>query len=172
MDITPPLKATRFSQLKPGELFIYPDATASAVALAAADPARDGDMVMIPLGPVVPREMVARIMEPRHMDVLSFGTEYEVRLPADPAGWSVDVPPAAKPCFVLSAQGLYLRANFHPDPASFKACYVDMKDGRILASERRINCEFLIPRGISGFATEWTLLTKESEPRAILSARS
>lgn len=84
-------------------------------------------------------------------------------------GWSVDVPPAEEPCFVLSAQSLYLRANFDPNPAGFKACYVDMKDGRILASGERIDCAFLIPRGISGYATEWALLTKESEPRVILS---
>ena len=129
-------------------------------------------MFMIPLGLAVPREMVARIEAPRQMDVLSFGTDYEVRLPADPAGWSVDVPPAEKVCFVLSAQGLYLRANFSPNPAGFKACYVDMKDGRILASANRIDSAFLIPRNIAGYATEWALLTKETEPRTILSSRS
>jgi predicted peptidase len=121
------------------------------------------------LGPGLPREMVARIVDPRQMDVPSFGTDYEVRLPADPGGWSIDVPSAEKPCFVLSPQGLYLRANFDANPAGFKACYVDMKDGRILASSKRIDSELLIPRGISGYATEWALLTKESEPRAILS---
>jgi hypothetical protein len=171
VNITPVLTATRFSQLKPGELFIFASETASAVALTVADPTSDGDVFMVPLGPAAPREMVARIVAPRQMDVLSFGTDYEVRLPADPAGWSVDVPPAEKLCFVLCAQGLYLRANFDPNPAGFKACYVDMKDGRILASADRIDSAFLIPRGISGYAIEWTLLTKESEPRAILASR-
>ncbi len=170
MDITPVLTTTRFSQLKPGELFIFPNDTASAVALAVADPTRDGDMVMIPLGPALPREMVARIADPPRMDVLSFGTDYEVRLPAGPAGWSVDVPPAEPPCFVLFAQGLYLRANFDPNPAGFKACYVGMKDGRILASGKRIDSAFVTPRGISGYAAKWALLTKEREPRVILSS--
>jgi hypothetical protein len=169
MDITPVLTATRFSQLKPGELFIFPDDTASGVALAATDPARDGDMVMIPLGPGLSREKVARVMDPRQMDVLSFGTDYEVRLPAEPGGWSVDVPPVEKVCFVLSAESLYLRANYDANSARFKACYVDMKDGRILASSKRINSEFLTPRNISGYAAEWSLLTKETEPRVILS---
>ena len=50
MEITPALRATRCSQLKPGELFIFPNGAASAVALAAADPTRDGDMVIISLG--------------------------------------------------------------------------------------------------------------------------
>jgi hypothetical protein len=50
MEITSPtLRATRFSQLKPGELFMFALKSASAVALAAADPTKDGDMVMAPL---------------------------------------------------------------------------------------------------------------------------
>jgi hypothetical protein len=74
MEITPTLRASRFSQLKPGELFIFANKSASAVGLATADPTRDGDMVMIPLGPGLPREMVARILDSQQMDVLSFGT--------------------------------------------------------------------------------------------------
>ena len=50
MEINPALRATRCSQLKPGELFIFLNGSASAVPLAAADPTRDGDMVINPLG--------------------------------------------------------------------------------------------------------------------------
>jgi hypothetical protein len=35
--MTPNLRATRFSQLKPGELFLFTDDSVYAVALAAAD---------------------------------------------------------------------------------------------------------------------------------------
>lgn len=172
MEITPALRATRFSQLKAGELFIFPNGPASAVALAAADPTRDGDMVMIPLGPGLRPEMVARIMEPQHSDVLSFGTDYEVRLPAAPRGWSIEMPPAEKPCFILTAgpsdQKLFLRANFSPD-AEFRPCYIDMKEGRILASASQLRPAFLIPPNIFGYAVEWALLTRESKPRVILS---
>ena len=62
-----------------------------------------------------------------------------------------------------------MTANFLPVPPSFKACYIDMKDGKILASAQKIGAEFLTPRGISGYAVEWALLTKEVEPRVILS---
>ena len=37
MEMTPNLRATRFSQLKPGELFLFPDDSVYAVVLAAAD---------------------------------------------------------------------------------------------------------------------------------------
>jgi hypothetical protein len=172
MEITPAFKATRFAQLKQGELFIFSSESVSAVGLAAKDPARDGDMVMIPLGPALAPEMVARIVDGQHTAVVSFGAEYIVQLPSHAGGWSAEGPPPEKPCFVLSSQGsdpsqqkLYLRANFAPPGVGFKPCYVDMKDGRILAP----GGQYVAPPGISGYAIEWALLTKETEPRVILS---
>lgn len=79
--MTPNLRATRFSQLKPGELFLFPDDSVYAVALAAADPV-EGEMVMIPLGPA--REKAGRLANPVQMSVLSLGNDYELRLPAQP----------------------------------------------------------------------------------------
>ena len=173
MEITPTLRATRFAQLKAGELFIFSNNSASAVALAVADPAQDGDMGMIPLGPALAPEMAARIVgAPGHMAVVSFGGEYIVQLPSHAGGWSAEVPPPQKPCFVLSSQGLdpspqkiYLRTNFAPPGGGFRPCYVDIKDGRILAS----GSQYVMPPGISGYAIEWALLTKEVEPRVIVS---
>jgi hypothetical protein len=132
-------------------------------------------MVMVPLGPALPREMVERILGPQQMDVLSFVTDYEVRLPAHAGGWSIGAPAADKPCFVLSAQGssdqrLFLRANFSPD-AEFRPCYIDMKEGRILASTSQLRPAFLTPPSIFGYAVEWALLTKEIEPRRIILSR-
>jgi hypothetical protein len=172
MEVTPTLKATRFSQLKPGELFMFANKSSSGVALAAADPTRDGEMVMIPLGPELPLEIIVRILDSQQMDVLSFGTDYEVRLPADPRGWSIQAPPAEKPCFVLAAglsePKLFLRANFSPD-AEFRPCYIDIREGRILASTSQLRPAFLTPPSIFGYAVDWAILTKETEPRVILS---
>jgi hypothetical protein len=170
MEMTPALRATRFSQLKPGELFIFPHDSSSVVALAAADPSRDGDLCAIPLGPALPPELIARIANlAGHTGVVSYGPEFVVQLPSRPDGWPVQVPPPDKACFVLSEQGLYLRANFYPEPPGFQACFVDMKDGKILTSSEMIRPEFLTPRNICGFAAEWALLTREAEARVILS---
>jgi hypothetical protein len=170
MEITPALRATRFSQLKPGELFIFPNDSSSVVALVAADPSRDGDLCAIPLGPALPPELIGRIANlPGHTGVLSYGTEFIVQLPSHADGWPLQVPPPDKACFVLSEQGLYLRANFYPEPPGFQACFVDMKDGKILTPSERIRAEFLTPRNICGFAAEWALLTRESKARVILS---
>ena len=83
------------------------------------------------------------------------------------------MPPPDKPCFVLTAQGpldhrRLLRANFSPD-AEFRPCYIDMKEGRILASTSQTRPSYLIQPSIFGYAVEWALLTKENEPRFILS---
>jgi hypothetical protein len=137
-------------------------------------------MVMILLGATVDAEMVARIVyAPGHMPVVSFGVEDIVQLPSDAGGWAAEVPSPEKPCLVVSAQGLepsqqklYLRANFAPPGAGFKACYFDVKDGRILASPSELHRGYRTPKGISGYAVEWALLTKESEPRVILSYRT
>jgi hypothetical protein len=159
---------------------MFANNSASAVALAAADPTRDGDMVMILLGAAVDAEMVACIADaPGHMPVVSFGVEYIVQLPSHAGGWAAEVPPPGTPCIVISSQGsepsqqkLYLRVNFAPPGAGFKACYFDVKDGRILASPSQLHLGYQTPTGICGYAVEWALLTKESEPRVILSYRT
>jgi len=138
MKITPTIQATRFSQLQPGELFLLGNGAATVAALAAKDPARDGDMVMVVLGGGIAPNMVGRILDPQYMDVMSFGTDFEVRLPSRPEGWSIEPPSAEKLCVVLVASGqseqrLFLKANFSPDTV-YRPCYVDMNTGYILTA--------------------------------------
>ena len=173
MEMTPNLRATRFSQLKPGELFLFPDDSVYAVALAAADPV-EGEMVMIPLGPA--RERAGRLSNPVQMSVLSLGNDYELRLPAQPAGWSSEAPAADRLCCILSLYGPepvgktpYLRATFGAPQAEFKFCYVDVRNGQILTSREQRPSPYITPGGISGYAVEWSLLTRETKPRVILS---
>jgi hypothetical protein len=46
-----------------------------------------------------------------------------------------------------------------------------MKEGRILASTSELLPAFLTPPSIFGYAVEWAFLTKEIEPRVVLSHR-
>lgn len=76
-------------------------------------------MVMIPLGPGLRPEMAARILDPQQMDVLSFGTDYEVQLPAHAGGWFNRSSAGGHALLRPSARGpsdqrLFLRANFSP----------------------------------------------------------
>jgi len=171
--MTPNFKATRFSQLKAGDLFLFPDQSGFAVALAAADPV-EGEIVMITLGPAP--EKAGRLTTGPQENVLSLGNDYELRLPSHPAGWSVEAPPADRLCFVLSSHGPepsgqtpYLRAMFGATQTGFRFCYLDVKTGRILAFASQWPSPYVTPGGICGFAVEWSLLTKETKPRVILS---
>jgi hypothetical protein len=173
MNITPQFRATRFSQLQPGELFLFPDGSVFAVALTAMDPV-EGDMVMIPLGPAP--EKAGCLTTGPQVNVLSLGTDYELRLPSDPARWFATAPPPDRLCFVVSAHGpepsgqtVYLRAMFGAAQAGFRFCYVDVKTGRVLANPDQRPSPYPPPGGICGFAVEWSLLTKETKPRIILS---
>lgn len=173
MEITPNFRATRFSQLRPGELFLFRDGSAFAIALTAMD-AVEEERVMIPLGPA--QEKAGRLIQGSQENLLSLGTEYELRLPCHPSGWSAKAPPPDRLCFLLSAhagqpsgQSVYLRAMFGAPEAGFRFCYVDIKTGGILTISDAQPSPYVTPGGICGYAIEWSLLTKETEPRVILS---
>lgn len=173
MEFTPNLNATRFSKLEPGELFLFADNNAPVLGLAAKDPVQDNDVVTVILGGTINPNSIGRILGPRDGEVLSYGKEYVLRLPAEPQGWTVAPPEADKLCFVVCRQAsteqrLLLRANFSPDDI-FRPCYVDMKDDRILTSSSQLRPSYLIPRDFIGYAVKWSILTKETEPRVILS---
>lgn len=170
MEITPNFAAKRFSQLKPGELFLLPVDSRYAVALAAADPYEE-NMVAVLLGPG--RETAGLITGQVHANVLSIGTEYELRLPAAPSGWSANEPEGV--CFALSTSGreaseqaLFLKASFVVSPQNVLRCYIDIRSGQILVDRER-RAPYIAPTGSCGYAVEWSLFTKESKPRLILS---
>jgi len=172
MDIAPNFRATRFSQLKPGELFLVSIDSRYEVALAVADP-YEGDIVAVWLGPG--GERAGRIPRGLQANVLSLGSEYELRLPAAPSGWSADEPARDELCFALSAYGregseqtLFLRAMFLVPPQGLLRCYIDVKSGQILV-DREQRAPYIAPNGICGYAIEWSLFTKENKPRLILS---
>jgi hypothetical protein len=78
----PNFRATRFAQLKPGELFLVSIDSRYEVARAAADP-YEGDRVAVLLGPG--RERAGHIAGGIQANVLSLGSEYELRLPTAPS---------------------------------------------------------------------------------------
>jgi len=129
---------------------------------------------MIPLGPAP--ETAGRLTRGPQENVLSLGNDYELRLPSHPAGWSVEAPGTDRLCFVLSshgqapsAQSLYLRAMFGAPQIGFRFCYVDVRTGGVLAFTNRWPSQYVELGGICGYAVQWSLLTKETKPRLILS---
>ncbi len=164
--ITAPV-ATRFAQLKPGELFIFPHHAGSCVALAVGDPTDVGVTLALPLGPTLPPGMAQpTLVAPESMTVISFGTDYVLRLPCVASGWVLAEPSPDISSILLADGDTYLRANFAARSHGFRPCYIDIKRGEIQADQARR--EYTIPNGIKAFAIEWEILTIERKARVIL----
>jgi hypothetical protein len=169
MQIEPGVTVARFEQLSPGDLFIYPQGEGSFVAMKVEDPTRDGDQLMLVMGPVFPAGLTwPSLVGAPAATVISFGKEYVLRLPSDASGWAAGSPSADTHCIGVTDKGAYVRANFLPAGNGFQACYADMATGRIEARGSGRSQSFAPPPGHVAFAIAWQLVTIEKEPRVIL----
>jgi len=164
MLIAPQLAVTRFAQLRPGDLFIYPYGEDAFVALKVMAP--DGDMLFMPMGPGFPDGLTyPRLLHEPAATVISFGKDYILRLPTRPKSWRSEPPPAETHCIVMAEDGAYVRASFVPEKMGYRACYVALGSGTIATDG---SSTYSAPRGHMSFALEWEMLTQEAKPRQIL----
>jgi hypothetical protein len=162
MKIVPELIATRFEQLTPGDLFIFLIREEFYIALAAREKSEGGRNLVLILGPKFPEGTRGPTLFPwAAAAVVSFGKEYQLRLPTDPHCWSPVPPNPEQHCVLLVDNTPYFRADFVHYPGRFHTCYVRASDGMV---------EYEIPRGIVAFALEWEISTigSDSNPRSIL----
>jgi hypothetical protein len=171
MEITPALRATRFSQLKPGELFLYSHENGVPVAIAPTNPVQFGDLSIVTLGPKFPPTIDGPTIHspqnsPGHSSVLlSYGSDYVLRLPVRSQAWSSITPPAHLPCVAVAQEEVCIRTNAGPPGQEFRPCYVAPKEGKILGSgDVRKYFELRDPI----FALEWEIVTAEEKTRTIL----
>lgn len=160
--ITPKIEVTRFEQLKPGDLFICLFDEGACLALKAEDPERNGDKLILPLGPIFPAESggIPLLLSGRGVTVISFGRDYILRMPVDASGWTARMPERNKVSMMVADGNTYIRAFFDPSPDS-KPCWVRLDNGLIAYS------------GIGGipvFATSWEIVLADAydRPRVVL----
>jgi len=167
MVITPSLKSTQFSELKPGDLFFLHRTPGSHAALAVHDPKTNAKdkMLILPgprssTAPKVPTLMGAS----QQTRVVSFAKDYKLRLPCDPSAWLFTEPPAECACLVLAEDKLYIRARLDLG-GSLIQCYIGVEDGVLLGkgSER-----FAQPSGDCTYTLDWAFLTTEEDARRVL----
>src|SRR5580704_11132718 len=168
MKVVPDLKVTRYAQLKAGELFLYFHENGLSIAVAAANPVELGDLYIVTLGPKFPAAMTGPTIHSanRSSSLLSYSSDYVLRLPAGSQAWSSEPPAAGLPCVAVAQDDTYIRANAAPLGRGFHSCYVSAKQGRILGSS---NAMQYLPLRDPIFALEWEILTIEEKPRTILS---
>jgi hypothetical protein len=172
MDITPKLRATRFAQLDPGDLFISYDDTGSYVAIAVTDPTNDGDKLALLLGPTCPQYLQFPALTSLRFNApaISFGKDYLLRLPSSTTGWLAAEPSADRHCLVLTDDDeLYIRSSYTTYDRRMLTCYIGLHNGLILTASSAFQSQYSRPRGICAYAVEWIFSTNEKEPRTILS---
>jgi hypothetical protein len=171
---SPKLRASRFAQIKPGELFILVRRSQRYVGLKAHDctcaAGDEGEHLLLPIGPSLPDGMTfPTLINDPAATVVSFGQDYIVRLPTGPGDWFDDEPPEAVFALALTEDSIFLRCNFSPVPGHFRACYVNLSDGEICGVGSGSNAHYIAPPGIKAYATRWELETDENPRRTVLS---
>ena len=168
MQATPKLQATRFAQLKAGELFIYEMGRTRHVALAVRNSAQD-EMLVLPLGPTLPAFMTyPTLFNDPGMTVVSFGKDFALRWPVAPDAWTSEAPTPEVTAMALNKDGAFLRCNFSPRPADFQACFIDLATGQVVVNQPGHAARFVKPPGILAYATSWSFTTFEDPRRVIL----
>jgi hypothetical protein len=162
MEIQPDLKAARFAQLEPGELFLYPFDTGLSFALKVIDPSARGDSFVLSLGPTFsPDGHQPRLLAESAATTVSFGKNFIFRFSEKSDGWFVAEPGYEFYCAALVENEVYLRANGHPYPGRYVKCWVKLNGGIIRWDG--------LP-GIAAFAVGWDILLPQGDlsPRSLI----
>jgi hypothetical protein len=151
---------TRFDELEPGEIFIFSHEAGLCAALAVFDPTNGSAKWILPLGPPFPNRMTCPTLKAGSGElVISFRKDYILRLPSSAQGWLTQEPSHETTCFMVTQQGVYLRANFDPFRTTFRPCYIDIESAKICADQNG----YTRPNGICAFAVQWDILTAEKK---------
>jgi len=150
MKMTPTPTVTRFEQLNPGDLFFVEIQERSCVALKAVDDERDGDTLMVVLGPYSSfnEEVIPGILLSwKAATVVSFSNEFTVSLPTEPEDWTTTAPADGVLPLVISDGDIYVRAVSDVYGRRLK-CFVKISNGRVIYQPRT---------SISAYALKWGL---------------
>jgi len=171
MQTTPPLRAARFAQLTPGDLFICESRDTRWIALVAEDNTQsEPQRLVLPIGPTLPQYMTyPTLMQDFGFTATSYGHDFCLQWPIEPCAWSEEEPPVAVTAMALTENAAFLRCNFSPQPNHFQACFVDLATGKICSDGKGASGRYIRPPGTRAFASRWALLTLEKPPRTILS---
>ena len=133
MEIIPPVHITRFEQLRPGDLFVYPHERGSCFALKTERPANGDRSPMVVLGPDFPYGVEESfILDWQPTTVISHGSNYVILLPADPAAWFLSGNLRNPVCIAITEDGAYVCTNGGHSPQHFFQCFVEFSTGRLV----------------------------------------
>ena len=166
MQVSPKIRVCPFTDLLPGEFFLFSHAEGRCVGFVAEyNDRKQIENVAFSLGPdLIPG--IGRKLFKHHLTAMSFGKDLRLVLPTAPSHWEYEQRRDADQFLIVVEQKVYLIATgFAGDYHSIDT-FIDMQDGKILLGQNGI---FVRPPGSPAFPMEWSLTTVETKPRVIFS---
>lgn len=112
MEIVPSVRVTRFEQLEPGDLFVYPHARGSCFALKTAKLANSDRNCIVLLGPHFPYESEeSHLLSWDSVTVISYGRDYSILLPDNPDSWFMSGSLRNSVCIAIHDESAFVCTN-------------------------------------------------------------
>jgi hypothetical protein len=163
LDIIPPLRAIRFEELEPGDLFIHLDGQRAFYALRTQSSESGDQTTMVVLGPSFIQDAPESYLLPwRPATVVYLGNNFAILPSLNPKSWSITGSTREPVCLCVSGENFYICTNGGPSPNDYFPCFVEVKTGLII--EKRL------PGSVAAFTNTWelVLLNSEYHPRSVL----
>lgn len=153
MDISPSARAIRFHSVEAGELFVYFEKGEVGYGIKTAPVG--GDSCFVTLGPTFDgpvRESTLAIE--RSMTVVSFGTNFSIVLPTDPAAWSEQVGSDRSSVWLaVAGDHVLICTNLSQYAGSYRAGFLNAQSGELLTG---------LGSGAVAFTNNWEIVVSQS----------
>jgi hypothetical protein len=162
MDVIPPLVATRFEQLAPGDIFLSLGGPLLSYGLKTKAPSSGDRCNFVSLGPQFVQGVEESFLFPwQSTAVLSFGTQCTIQLSTEPTAWFTSGITRKAVWLAVASQKIYVCCNGAAGPGDYFPCFVDVTTGEIV--ERRLP-------GTVAYTNTWELsvLGSHHPPRSVL----
>ncbi|MHC2437422.1 hypothetical protein [Bradyrhizobium sp. USDA 4451] len=156
MGIVPAVRAARFEQLEPGDLFIAAEGQ-HFWAMKTQQVPNDGRCGMVVLGPQFPADSSESfLLSWQGITVLSLGKSFSILPSLSPESW-LSTPTRIPVCLAVADEKSFICTNGSPYPNRFLPYFVDVDTGAIV--------EGRLP-GIAVFTNAWEIVSQNGDDTA------
>jgi hypothetical protein len=130
MEIIPAVRAVRYEQLAPGELFLFVEQCTYALKAQQQSPGSQNEMVV--LGPNFMDGGGPYLLGWQATTVLSFGRDFSILLSSNPAQWFGKPGDRSQVWLAVGEERTFVCANGGTSAEHYVPCLVDIDTGEIL----------------------------------------
>jgi hypothetical protein len=130
MEIIPAVRAVRYEQLEPGDLFLFVEQGTYALKARQKSPGARNEMVV--LGPNFMEGGGPYLLGWQATTVLSFGKDFSILLSSNPSEWVGRPGDRSQVWLAIGEEKTFICANGGTSSEHYVACLVDIETGEIL----------------------------------------